>query len=239
MRKRLITYKEVVLADRPDAYWPMDDAGSVVRDISGNGVNATYTNNANRLARGVARNGGGRGFSLAGSAYFAWPANAQTAVNNFSRECWINTVSATNQFLLANYHAGDGEDFWKLLSNDTWWIFFYSHGFIYTSNDGGVGGVPVWRQNMHDGRWHHLVYISRNAGRARIYVDGRQEVDMSAGTTAELLTTAANSGYTAQQGVDNTNFFNGIMSDAAIYGYVLSPDQILRHYQAGRLGRSI
>ena len=37
-----LTYRDVVLADNPLGYWPMDDEGQTLRDLSGNGNSVTF-----------------------------------------------------------------------------------------------------------------------------------------------------------------------------------------------------
>lgn len=228
-----MSYRDVVLADRPRAYWPLDEGtGTVARDLSGHGYNATYTNTAGfTYAVGSPKMAGGRGIVFASTAYVAPPSGAYQTVTDFSRELWIKTTSVVGQVMLvAQYGAANGEDWWFLNTNSLYEHAMYNGGYIY----GPAGALTTGDTTRiaQDGRGHHLVLTRANAGRVRIYMDGYMVSDQVGGTSANTLsgTTAQ---YIGRAIPDNNREFLGTMSDVATYDYALSPGQVLAHYRAG------
>lgn len=223
-------YEDLVVADRPRAYWPLGDTASPVRDLSGHGYDGTVGGSGGSYqAAGLI---GGKAMAFATDRSVAWPVGARQTVQTYSRECWLRTTSATDQFLVAQYGATNGEDYWILRANGNWRIFMYSFGFIFDyDNFGGGGGNPGG--DFRDGRVHHLVYTRTNAGQARLWGDAQLLIDQAGGTSAQTLSASA-AGYVGRAVPDTAMPVTGTMQHVAIYDYALSADQVRRHYQVGR-----
>lgn len=231
----MMPYRDVVLADRPRAYWPMGDngAGSVARDISGHGHHGTYTGSGTAglydYAVATGMPGAGRSLRFGNTFHLPWPASARQSVAEFSRECWVVTTQNSTMYVVGQYGAVDGEDFWEMWGDSSFQLFLYRGGFVYRYNP--TSAAPARTSLIRDGRLHHMVY-TRGAARVRVYVDGDLWHDLAGGGTQTLLSSCP--GSCGRQLVDNINNFVGVMQHAAIYDYELSRDQIIRHYQAGR-----
>jgi hypothetical protein len=81
-----------------------------------------------------------------------------------------------------------------------------------------------------DGKWHHVVFTrQRSTGIVRLYVDA-EEVSNKVGNT-NSLTKPATLGIGARP--SGAGPFYGLLDELAIYNVVLTPSQILNHFNAG------
>ncbi|MGC9237973.1 MAG: hypothetical protein ACP5GF_13975, partial [Thiomonas sp.] len=100
-------YAAVVLADKPVAYWPLNEtSGTTAYDLSGNGNDATYTTGfalgSPPIASGlsVCCNLTGTGSYISGPAS---PVNIPVGNDSYTLEIWANSTYAESQY--AQYGA--------------------------------------------------------------------------------------------------------------------------------------
>src|SRR6185437_11537040 len=106
-----------------------------------------------------------------------------------------------------------------------------------------------------DGSWHYAVGTFSSGGVLTFYVDGSlASVGASSSCTGSGTnpctiggTIQSYSGYW-RMGDGNlsgwndppaSNFFNGSIDEASVYGYVLSAAQVTKHYQTGKNGNYV
>ena len=80
------------------------------------------------------------------------------------------------------------------------------------------------------GTTYHVVGVCDGTA-LQIYVNGALVGSQPVSSTQGALTIDSS---TLRIGSDNTNFMNGVIDEAAVYNYALTPDVILDHYNTGR-----
>lgn len=151
-------------------------------------------------------------------------------------EVWIipESVRSTSCFVFGRVNG--------IASNQRYFggLYIESDGkaaFRFATNQSVVATIDL---RIND--WNHLVGVfdhTNTSRRSRLYVNGTVVVSAQAsfGSTDHLdsatgYTCVSNNARTATDGTANLPF-DGTIAEPAIYGYGLSPQQVLDHYQAG------
>jgi hypothetical protein len=219
-------YNNVVLSDRPVAFYPLNDIGTVSAvDISGNGNTGTYEG-AYTLASATTPYGiNGNCVSLESSAqsYIQIPIST-TFTSNVSVELWVNITqqisSATSfAFFSVGNTNNNGFSFGALQSTSGLADFLVSSveflNSTYTYPSTG---------------WHHIVATVDSAGTSTsLYVDGTKMYTMS----IPSIYTPTGYGYIGYPYPYTTGGYQGPISSVAIYDTVLSVSRIQAHYNTG------
>src|SRR5215213_5476260 len=81
--------RDAILAERPVAYWPLDDAsGSTATDLSGNGHHGTYTGT---VVPNAPAPRGPRATNFAATGYVGLPASSPLDITGaLTLELWVN-----------------------------------------------------------------------------------------------------------------------------------------------------
>ena len=239
----LAGYIDAVLASDPLLYWRLGDpdtsAGQTALNSatagSGLGIAAdgTYTgavasvggalyDDADPSAKfGTTTAGGGTGDTVTLNPFAQFPGT------DHSVEFWVRTTG-----------GGDGIVSYARPGADNEMLIFEPNNIAPHINGQRVdSGVDI-----NDGRWHHVVTTWRNSdGQLEVYQDGLRQ----------FVTTGIKTGVTLQGGgalvlaqeqdavggnFDNNQKLVGDLDEVALYGRVLSADEIARHYLAARTG---
>ncbi len=232
------TYREVVLADSPIAYYRLGDAGGTAADISGNILDGTYVNGPSTTTSLITNNEGdlARNFVTASTHYVnvADTALLRPGDTSWTVEMWAQLPDATNLYALVTKRQN-----------------VFPRSSVNCLQAGDTGGTITGRQlnfqyqshqttnyrhaltsNIADGLVHHLVYVAdKDADTLRIYVD----------TVDRVITQASNGTWpnitnTDPLRIGEGNGFGamtGVMDEVAIYNYALSAARVLAHYNAG------
>jgi len=243
-------YSDAVLADNPVSYWQFEDAtvtdGDPAVDTQGNNP-GTYQISGGSITQvpnplvGIGGNAvefftdAGLGDNTGTAMAYVEVADDDTLdfTNAMSMEAWVNTT----------YNDTVGADFSARIMDKA---FDIGYG-LYMNEDGGA--VQVWIEDpsgftsaaaggtINDGEWHHVVatFDSADVGtEVKIYVDGGAPV--ATGSFAGPLTpTTEPFGISSEVYVgvvDGFSGFPGIIDEAAVYNYALSPGRIQAHYNA-------
>lgn len=226
-------YAAAVMADSPLGYWPLGDSSvsSSCHDASGNGHDGTMEGAVNLGLPGPFADGsitaasfGGDGadvdlgstFSFSGSAPFSWeiwaapstlPGNAGAFLSAMEYDSSGGPVSG--EYLIAYSSNGNTLGFEMYGPG--------APGFV-ALECGGAGGLSV-------NHWSYVVATWDGSGNANIYVDGVSS-NSESGVAGQLSTPS---------GVDTLlgQYFNGTLSEVAIYDHALTPGQIEAHWKAG------
>ena len=236
-------FPSAVLADKPLAYYRLDESsGTTAYDYVG-GLNATYTNvslgqsgysssdpSETSVAFGPMTN------SFAGwvPSYlnFGAPAGTNSA---FSIEAWVNggtTPQLDDAGLVTLGYGNGGEQFnLDLGGSDP------KHNYRFFVRNAAGTVVAVNGTNAPtDGNWHHVVAVcDQPNSNIFLYVDGVLEGKNSIGATAGILKSSIPMSIGSRQsgfGSQYDNQLTGNMDDVAIYGYALSSAQVQNHYYA-------
>ena len=224
------SYRDVVLADNPTGFWPLDEtSGTTANDLSGNDLDGTYQ----------------RSEMVGGRTWmdFASPDHTGTTSD------W---VSVPADAVLSGHAGASGA--WSF---DGW---FYDDGvsgtrmmlsvsspttyevFVYRSSGGSIivdvtqsNGTSITSTSVTapaSGQWYHFAYTyDRAAAVAVVYLDG---VEVGSDTTM-----SGESSYTGLiwriggRGDDSGDRWDGSISHLAIYDTALSAGRVAAHAAAG------
>ena len=115
---------------------------------------------------------------------------------------------------------------------------FNANGSVsFTLFGGGAYQFSMTSPNsVNDGNWHHIAAVRRNGTNGVIYIDGNATISQAVAYIAPL-----DNSFITYIGADMRtpgSYFNGSISDVAIYPYALSAFRIGLHAYNGRLGNS-
>ena len=226
-------YSNAVLALNPLGYWRLDETNQPLSE--GPAVNLGYLgSDANGAYSGVPAwvTGALQGDSdtasiFMGATAVTVPYISELTLNPpFTIEAWVRTttVLTSGNFAcpLACGEFASPRSGWLIYQSATGWNFrLYDQNGLNTSLNIETGGAPV------PGVWYHVV-ATYDGSVGTIYVNGNG----SAPTAADFV---ANVDGDLTVGVRSDSAFNfpGSVDEVAIYNQVLSPSDVLAHYQAG------
>lgn len=234
-------YQDVVLADGPVGYWPLNEtSGSTAYDLGSTGVNGTYTNSPTLGAYAFPAGGRAPHFAGASSQQVtiadnnAW--SPATTSQLWTAECWVNTNTVT---------GGGGNVVFE--KNTEWAIYSQSDfgtvfgntcfaTFIINSAGSGdwcrlVAATGTWR--LAHQRWAHVVTIGGASGPAcELWVNGKMLTSSGTGSGSAPANQATSLviGYSAASA---GRYHTGGIAHCAFYGKQLTRDRIIAHYRAG------
>lgn len=231
-------YAQLVLADNPVGYWPLNETGGATAYDWAAGRDGVY--HATQLGqpghRLVDTHTAARfGFLAAQNSYVgSIPMDFGSAPNqSLTVEAWVKSTSlpASDAGLITKGTGAGGEQF-NLDCGGPGRAF----RFFVRKDDGGTviaaGNVPPNNQ------WQHVVgVLNRSAGYVALYVNGISNAAANNFPTEPfrglLRSTNAMTIGSRQEGAGAYNFqFKGYMQDVAVYDHALSPARILAHFQA-------
>ncbi len=224
-------YTAEVVGDIPYLYWKLDEtSGSAVADSGpGNhpGTLASQPSAFNLVGALTAetpnRAMGARTMTINANAAVAAP-------STFSIEAWVKSTSTTGGRVLG-YGNATGVTASTLQDR---LLYLGSNGKAYF----GIGStktVIASTSVVNNNTWHHLVgtYVAGTNG-MKFYVDGAYQGQ----NTATLQNFTANgywrAGFEAMSGWSNNptdSYYDGTLDEVAVYPDVLTPAEILAHYQ--------
>jgi hypothetical protein len=209
------TYQQMILADGPAAYWPLDESAAPLKDRIGT-RHCTVVGPVALNQSGV----------VAGNKSVLIPINGQVLPPGafpglgsvFTLEIWYK-LPATNistAVLLSQNILTDGDFQWRIGATNGPPVMQYFHNTHQTFS---------WPTSLTLGLWHHLVITG--ATRMLFYTNGVQVADnpLSAAGAGPGPGGIGCAQDTATVGAQ------GFMQDVAIYQKVLTPAQILAHYK--------
>lgn len=245
-------YPLAVLADRPTAFWRLDEtSGNVAYDYVG-GYNGIYTNvelaylpGSSGYAPTTDPNESVAGFAtvfgITNNSYVGWiPTNLNfvepTNVNaEFSIEAWIQEYYVDDDSgIVAQGYGNGGEEFAiDLGANES------THPLRFYARDAGGATVNTCNTTeapQLDGLWHHIVAVCDEANtNLAFYIDGTNAAKVSFPTKSGILNSIQSLTIGARQesqGSQYDNQFFGGISQVAVYKYALTSNQVQSHYFA-------
>lgn len=231
-------YDQIILADNPVAYWPMDDpdTSTIFRDLSGNRLHATVLN----------PNGGTRqaGRMARGGAAFSWQdTQAPNCLygrvgdspllrpSKITLEAWIEPV---------NFAKGSGVNVRYIIGKTAADNDFHG-GYILAIGSGAAsqGTVPTFCVNLLFGSGVTSVYPTSplylvgtyDGVNLQTYLNG-----VALGLIADNAGIADTTGMPLYLGRGDTSRAAGhTAARLAIYNYPLTQAQVTAHYNAGHV----
>ena len=217
------TYASIVLADRPSAFYRLDDSlPSVMADSSGNGANGVY--NAGNVTLGVSGAlPGDPGTAVAGLGNLSGYASSASAVvpvfdGPRSVELWVkSTTDEVNRALVSWGKSGTDNAFAVIEESPT------------ELGVDGDGDLHVFQlpYALDDGVWH-MVTVSSDGSAITVYLDGRSVGSGHFDNELDTLPGPLDIGeYLGGYGLYDTS-----LDDLSIYPVVLSAAQVAAQFAA-------
>ncbi len=218
-------YDALVIATGPAAYWPLDEtSGTTAHDVYAYNdafYTGTYVLNAtNNPQTGIsgAHFDGTNGIALT-------PYVPALNPNVFTAEAWVNpdVVGVANKCVLScGQFASSGRTGWLIYMQPTGWEFrtYYNNT---TSTAVALLGTTV----PTAGKWTYLT-VTWDGTTAKLYVNGVLD-GSQVSSTIPAYVPGASGGFCVAARADNTFFWPGTVSGAAIYNRVLTPTEIQSH----------
>ncbi|HOK76373.1 MAG TPA: immunoglobulin domain-containing protein [Verrucomicrobiota bacterium] len=226
-------YQSTVLANNPLYYWRLNEttqppAADVAHNLGtlGNAADGFYSPDATHEYFGALAGSPDTAAAFQSGARVSVPYNPALNPNSpFTVECWAYKFEGSGYplgvFSSIQYIGGAERRGWLIYDNGTQWQFRVGDGSGYVATAaGGTANV---------GEWYHLVGVYDGAN-AILYVNGVEVAKVAISrpfVPNPMLPTEI--GTASAFG----RHFSGVVDEAAIYPAVLSPAEILAHYQNG------
>ncbi len=228
-------FGQAVLADGALGYWRLDETGGAIAYDYVTGNNGTYTPGV------LLGQPGNKLLDTHTSARFGFLSASNSCVTNiainfvasgnaaFSVEAWVKGgTQITDAGLVTKGYGSGGEQFNMDCGGS-------GHAFRFFVRDGSGSARVAASSVVPDNQWHHLIGVCDQAnGFIRLYVDGVTAAQQTITPNAGLLSSTYPMSIGSRQsgaGTAYDNQFVGYMEEVAIYGYAMSSNQVLAHYQ--------
>ena len=221
------TYGAAVFGSQPFLYYRLDETSGTAAADSGVGLmGGTYAGSITRNQPGGVPGNAAAKFNGSGVVVAA---TSIPSPGDFSVEAGFNTTSTTGGQIIGFGNSQTG-------------ISTLSDRMVYMRNDGTLAfvagkGTVATTNSYNDGQWHHVVATQGQDG-MHLYVDG-VEVGADSARVGIGNTTVGNRllGYWRVGGdktpADSTsNYFNGLIDEAAVYDRVLPLGEVVTHFTA-------
>ncbi len=229
------SYTTDVAQDSPGAFWPLNESSGVTAyDYSGLAKNGT-NNGGITLGASGPRPPTYQGFDSGNTAYQFDGASAYidlgtgpslSGTTDFTLEAWINTTATANGIIIQQRSATgfNGEYQFQVTASGNLSFMVYGGGSQYNFTT---------TRTINDGQWHYVAAV-RNGLNGYIYIDGTLAASASGTTLAPLDPTIQT--YIGSDQRDSVSYFNGMISDVAIYPVALPAHDITVHAYTGLNG---
>jgi hypothetical protein len=252
------SYRNAVLADRPVAYWRLGErpGATTAVDATGHKHNGTYHRHPLLGQPGAIPVDSDTALGLDGpksKSYVEIPAgrdfSVATSQKGLSVEVWLRPDAL--DFRGENKDPKDPYIHWLGKGEQgayEWGFRFYSRkskrpnrisAYIWNPS-GGEGAGAYFEDKLVKHQWIHIVATYDDPrlpnARVRIYKNGEpSKHNSSPGTLYKSYKVKPKSGQApVRLGTrDLRGFLTGGLDEVAVYPYVLTPEQIRRHYQIG------
>ncbi|WP_227497103.1 LamG-like jellyroll fold domain-containing protein [Planctomonas psychrotolerans] len=217
-------YAKGVLADRPEAYWRLNEtSGTTVYDWSG--MNPAYASGGvTRGAAGAIANDTNTASTFSGATWgLAATKTIQPGPNDFAIEGWFKTTTTRGGKIIGFGNKFSGES-----NQHDRHVYMDDAGRVFFGvNDGGRRTLNT-AAGLNDGQWHHVVANLGSTG-MQLYVDGAL-----VGERSDAVQGQAYNGFWRIGGdttwAGTSMYFGGAIDDVAIYRSALTADQVRAHY---------
>lgn len=220
-------YAANVVYDSPAAYWRMGEStGTRAFDQSGGGNNGTYSGGFALGQSGALATDSATAVGLDGSSGFVALADNPTLYGTalVTVEVWVKANAWVPGGSIFNRRTTGNVGGWDIdVASTSGQIVFY----VYVA---GSWRSTTTANGLVAGAWHHLVG-TYDGSNLQVYADG------VLGASTAFAGSANNPSGPAVwigRNIVSTYYFNGLIQEAAEYGYALSGARVVAHYNAGR-----
>lgn len=236
--EKYYSYRDLILSDQPVLYYRLDEPSSSTTAVdSSSNSNSGQYENGNTSASGAITGDSDTSTALNGSNEWVNSTSAVSGSQTFSEEIWFKTASGYSS---GGEIMGFGNWTGFSSSNDRQ-VWMDNSGYlnfgIYNSGTYVVSSASTY----NDGNWHYVVGTF-TANSQILYVDGISVASSTASAGAQVYTGYWHLGYMnlgSWSPTPSSDYFQGSLDEAAIYGYVLTPTQISNHFETGAVGHAV
>lgn len=228
---------EAILADKPLAYWPLDNiAGTKAEDCSSGEHSGTYEPGVAFFLEGPNVPGLTRRDGPSRAAHFAGGRVAATCPlgNDYSVEMWIYNCLPNDARAVTGYCFSRGADGVPGAPGE-------HLGIGGTYNDGALAGklfffngdqrdeLVVGKTEIEPHTWHHVVLV-RKGEHVAVHLDGNTAAELE-GTIPRGCDASESTVFLGGRS-DNRFNFEGKICQVALHGHAFTPAQVAGHYKA-------
>jgi len=218
------TYDTTISGLAPVAWWKLNDpnGSQTVQDYSGNNYTGTVASGVSLGQNPLMANNTSALFP--GSSYISTTANP-SGLNNFTFACWVNLQGNTQSYgrLFSNdYTQGDNKGVDISISPTGQFITVLGNGSSY---------VISATQTLVPINGPHFVVSTLNGSSLHHYVDG--QLDYYSNTFTGTIASGVYGFMIGACPSGPSSYFNGDISEVAIFNYALSQSQISNLYTLG------
>ncbi|MEA4944772.1 MAG: PKD domain-containing protein [Propionicimonas sp.] len=216
-------YGATVYQDDPDLFWRFNEASGTSAADSGRSLNdGTYRSGVTLGADGV----------IAGNAAAQFDGSDDVVTSDgvfsnptvYSLEAWFRTTTNAGGKIIGFGGSQSGNS-----SNYDRHVYMLGNGHLVFGVWTGQMNTIETAASFNDNEWHHVV-ASQATGGMKLYVDGQLQGTNPQAAAQDYDGYWRVGGDTSWGGAP---YFNGVIDEAAVYGYELAQDRIVAHYQAG------
>ena len=135
---------------------------------------------------------------------------------------WIKTSSATYQLMISKDDVTNRCYNFGLLNTGEVYGQVFSSGSATT-----VQTTTTWK----DGNWHHIAFVYIPSTSMEIFIDGNSEILSTSSIPASIDNDPAN--FNIGRRTDGARYFNGSLSNVAIWTQAISAEDVLYLYNGG------
>ncbi len=235
-------YEQLILADRPVAYWRCNASGSneaINSGAAGKSATGAYRSEV-EFVDGLPGTAGKAAKFNGRNTHIQVPMIKALQLDTLSIEFWFKTTQKfDNAFwpgsaaFLTIATSGDGSSDFTINAastkrgEDQGRILFCT-GPAGTGRDNYLLSPSDYRLN--DGRWHHVVAARTFAGEKHLYIDGR--IAASSPDVGGRISSDRPLQIGGEQHHPGGRYLDGVMDEIAIYPHILSAERIAAHYAA-------
>ncbi len=228
--QRCSSYRDVVLADSPAAYWRLGEAqgASSAADQTSSPDAGTYKNSPSLGQWGPLSGDTDRAAQFDGSgAYVDVPdASKLKPGSAFTLEAWVKTTASSGVIVAKPNVAGTSVSYALSVAS--------GKAKVAANLSGGAFSVSS-TASVNDGNWHYVVGTFAPSA-LKIYVDGGSPV--TSGATSGSLQYSTEKLQIGRQDGTAGGYFDGVIDEVAVYSSALS-STIGTHYSEGTATQGI
>ncbi len=220
-------YGAEVFNAQPDLFWRLGETtGTTAADSGPSGNPGNYSGGLTKGQPGALPALADTATSFGGSNGLVSSQSTFASPGPYSTEIWFKTTTQRGGSLISFGNAQTGKS-----SNHDRKVYMKDNGTLTFGAYPGYVATVDTPLAYNDGKWHHVI-ASQGAAGMRLYVDGAltgQNTEAGAQNYTGYWRVGGDSSWPGA----SSAYFNGVLDEAAVYGYALSPTAVARHYQLG------
>jgi hypothetical protein len=220
------SYSALVLSDRPELYWRMNEASGATTFIN-SVASGTYAGTKVGTPSGVNASG-----AVLEGAYWDFNGTTDYITSSYTPyasgtsrtfEAWVNRDTSNTEDVI--FGSSDATNSPRLaFPSGTETMVFKPNGATgsgVTFTASGIGSTESWK--------HIALVFEDSVNTANLYLNGAQ---VASGTTADQFHATPGNFQVGRSATSPDSYFDGKIAEVAVYGSALSATKISNHYKS-------